>query len=266
MADSSSPEQTSPQQTSPEPHEAAAPGALPARTERATDLAVLPADGAAVIKRLRAPARRPLPDPVAIMSVAVPDAAPPYDGARAAPEPAECAAAECAAAECAAAECAAAECPVEVARAIAAVTAVTDASRASVPRPGQGQFTGHWPSQFAQVLAETLAGSRPPNQLTAWTTHQTRRRIGQLGRVLSTAHQPRVRRVIVTSPAGGVLEMAVIVGLGTRVRALAVRLERPPPAQPERDLAEADDTSQAEGPSRALPFRPARQPAAPYGW
>jgi hypothetical protein len=36
--------------------------------------------------------------------------------------------------------------------------------------------------------------------------------------------------LIITSPAGGVLEMAVVVGLGNRVRALAIRLERTPTA------------------------------------
>jgi hypothetical protein len=95
---------------------------------------------------------------------------------------------------------------------------------------------GPWPSQFAQALAETLAGTRPPSQLAPWISVQARRRIRRLSPVLSTssqanssqpyANQPRLRRVIITSPAGGVLEMTVVVGLGERVRALAVRLER----------------------------------------
>jgi len=64
-----------------------------------------------------------------------------------------------------------------------------------------------------------------------WTTEQTRRRISKLGPMLATAHQPRVRRVIVTSPASGVLEMTVILALGDHVRAVAVRLERARPGQ-----------------------------------
>jgi hypothetical protein len=75
------------------------------------------------------------------------------------------------------------------------------------------------------VLAETLAGSRPASQLAKWTTEQARRRISQLAPLLAEANRPRVRRVIVSSPAGGVLEMTVVVGFGARVRALAVRLE-----------------------------------------
>jgi hypothetical protein len=83
-----------------------------------------------------------------------------------------------------------------------------------------------WPSQFAQVLAETLAGSRPARQLTPWTTEQARRRIRQLGPMLATDQRPRVRRVMTSAPAANVLEMTAVVGFGPRVRVLALRLER----------------------------------------
>jgi len=92
------------------------------------------------------------------------------------------------------------------------------------PDPAAG-----WPSQFAQVLAETLAGSRPAQQLTPWTTEQTRRRIRQLGPMLATDQRPRVRRVMTSAPAPGVLEMTAVVGFGPRVRALALRLEHEQP-------------------------------------
>jgi hypothetical protein len=92
--------------------------------------------------------------------------------------------------------------------------------------PGAG---GGWPSQFAQVLAETLAGSRPARQLTPWTTEQTRRRIRQLGPMLATDQRPKLRRVMTSAPAAGVLEMTAVVGFGPRVRVLAVRLEREGP-------------------------------------
>jgi hypothetical protein len=94
-----------------------------------------------------------------------------------------------------------------------------------------------WPSQFAQVLTETLAGSRPPRQIVPWTTEQTRRRISQLGPLLQAAQRPRLRRVIVTSPVSGVLEMTIVVGIGPRVRAVAVRLERA--EAPEREGSRA---------------------------
>jgi hypothetical protein len=82
------------------------------------------------------------------------------------------------------------------------------------------------PSQFAQVLAETLAGARPPAQLTPWTTERARSRIRRLGPMLTANQQPRVHRVVTSQPAPGVVEMSVVVGFGGAVRALAVRLER----------------------------------------
>jgi len=84
---------------------------------------------------------------------------------------------------------------------------------------------GAWPSQFAQVLAETLAGERSAQQLTPWTTEQTRRRIRQLGPSLTSRQRPHVRRVMTSAPAPGVLEMTAVVRFGPAVRILAVRLE-----------------------------------------
>jgi hypothetical protein len=86
-----------------------------------------------------------------------------------------------------------------------------------------------WPGQFAQALAETLAGARPQRQLIPWTTEQARTRIQRLGAQLSAGQQPRLRRVITCSPARDVLEMTMIVGFGPRIRAVAVRLERTDP-------------------------------------
>ena len=83
-----------------------------------------------------------------------------------------------------------------------------------------------WPGQFAQILAETLAGSRPAQQLTPWTTEQARRQIRGLEALLTTSQRPRVRRVMASAPANGVLELTAVVGFGPRVRVLALRLER----------------------------------------
>ena len=79
------------------------------------------------------------------------------------------------------------------------------------------------------VLAETLAGSRPQGQIVPWTTDQARKRIRQLGPMLAGGVQPRVRRVVTSRPTSSVVEMTVIVGFGSSVRALAVRLERDGP-------------------------------------
>lgn len=87
-----------------------------------------------------------------------------------------------------------------------------------------------WPSQFAQALAEALAGARPAQQLTPWTTEQARRRIRQLGPLLASGQRPKVRRIMTSAPAANVLEMTAVVGFGPRVRVLALRLERAPTA------------------------------------
>jgi hypothetical protein len=90
---------------------------------------------------------------------------------------------------------------------------------------------GAWPGQFAQVLAETLAGSRPERQLAPWTTEQSRRQIRQLGPLFATRERPLVRRIMTTAPASGVLELTAVVGFGPRVRVLALRLERGRPGR-----------------------------------
>ncbi len=107
-----------------------------------------------------------------------------------------------------------------------------DPGQPGTDRPGADEQGGGidgppgWPSQFAQVLAETLAGSRPARQLTPWTTEQARRRIRQLGPMLASHQRPKVRRVMTSSPAANVVEMTAVVGFGPRVRVLALRLER----------------------------------------
>lgn len=189
------------------------------------------ASAESVVCRASRPAKRlsrrrhPLPDAVAVRSIAVPQAAPPYDDDQ--PEATRIALDSSGPGQ---------RPPISGSgpsgwsvRADALSGADLRAEgpeRRSPPRDP----ASHWPSKFAQVLAETLAGSRPPSQIAPWTTEQARRRIGQLGPMLATAHRPRVIRVIVTSPVSGVLELAVIVALGTRVRALAARLERVRPA------------------------------------
>src|SRR5215813_14738345 len=97
---------------------------------------------------------------------------------------------------------------------------------AARPPPGAARTAAGWQSRFAQVLAETLAGSRPPRQIVPWTTQQAREHIQRLGPRMASVQRPRVRRVVTYRPASDAMEMAVVVGFGSRVRALAVRLER----------------------------------------
>ncbi len=211
------------------------------------------------------PAReRPLPDPAAFRLCVIPDSAPPYDDEmRAGPPPAERSLAQ-------AAPGARSPGPAGSVAATGLASPMASGSPddhdepADEPaRPAGGdsepQRTGSgdgapapgeagrgpaaepgWPSQFAQVLAETLAGSRPARQITPWTTERARTHIRRLGPLLSLERQPRVRRILTSRPSTGVVEMTVVVGSGCRTRGIAVRLEhassRPAtPGRPARD-------------------------------
>ncbi len=83
-----------------------------------------------------------------------------------------------------------------------------------------------WPRQFALLLAETLAGARPVRQVLPWMSERGRHQLQRLLPLLRDEHRPRVLRVLTTTPSADVIEMTVIVLIGTRARALAVRLER----------------------------------------
>ena len=150
---------------------------------------------------------RPLPDPAAIRLCLVPDSAPPYDDEVPSGEP-------------------------DGGRQTTSGPATDRPVKGGPVKGGPvrgGSATAAapaWPSRFAQVLAETLAGSRPPRQIEPWTTQQAREHIYRLGPRMASAQRPRIRRVVTYRPASDVLEMAVVVGFGPRVRALAVRLER----------------------------------------
>jgi len=155
---------------------------------------------------------RPLPDPAAVRLCLVPDSAPPYDDELPSGEP-------------------------DRGRDTSSGPATGGpvegrpvAGRPVAGRPVAGRpvttAAPAWPSRFAQVLAETLAGSRPPRQIDPWTTQQAREDIHRLGPRMASVQRPRIRRVVTYRPASDVLEMAVVVGFGPRVRALAVRLER----------------------------------------
>ncbi len=163
---------------------------------------------------------RPLPDAASVRLYLIPDSAPPYDAEGPTGPPAT------------------------FLRAGAGPTAEEgsphprgrggsgspESPRPPAPRsrglPGSGNMSPGWPAQFAQVLAETLAGSRSPRQLVPWTTERARDRIQRLGPQLSAGQQPRVRRVVTFHPTADAMEMTVVVGFGQRVHALAVRLER----------------------------------------
>ena len=89
-----------------------------------------------------------------------------------------------------------------------------------------------WSRQFAQVIAEILAGARSPRQLAPWTTERVRDRISLLTQTLTPGQRPRIRRIVTSRPAARVVEMTVVLSFGPRSRALALRLEQLPGRQP----------------------------------
>jgi hypothetical protein len=183
----------------------------------AAPLPVALPDPVAAPTPLALPTPPALPDPAAVRLCRIPDPAPPYDGE----------AAQGSRSSAASRQGEVTGGPVGQVR-----HAAQRAGSAAATPPG-------WPSRFAQVLAETLAGTRPPGQLVPWTTEMARAHIRRLGPQLASGQQPRVRRVVTFHPTSDVMEMTVVVGFGTRVRALAVRLERadPHPRAGDRALA-----------------------------
>ena len=112
----------------------------------------------------------------------------------------------------------------------------------AAPAPGTAGPAHAWPRQFAQVIVEVLAGSRPPRQIIPWTTDRVRAQVDGLTRLLASDQRPRLRRIMTSQPAVSVVEMTMVIGFGPRSRALALRFEHRP-ARPD---------------APGLPARPAR--------
>ena len=135
----------------------------------------------------------------------------------------------------------------DLARAGRAARAGTASGAAGHTSAGQATAL---PRQFAQVIVEILAGSRPLRQTVGWTTDRVRAQIGGLTQVLASDQRPRIRRIMTSQPAASVVEMTVVVDFGPRSRALAIRFEHMParrhapglPARPERWLCTEIET------------------------
>jgi uncharacterized protein DUF6459 len=175
---------------------------------------------------------RPLPNPAAIQLFLVPDSAPPYDEEVPAGEPGG---GRFPARPPRGAESRGRD-SWPAARPGRDEDPPNDGDSWAVASPARGERRGApavapgvppgWQNRFAQVLAETLAGARPPRQIVPWTTEEALRHIQRLGPRLASEQRPRVRRVLTSLPAPDVMEMTVVVGFGPRVKALAVRLEQ----------------------------------------
>jgi hypothetical protein len=187
----------------------------------------------------------PLPDPAAVRLHAVPDCAPPYDdelpilnaSAGQPASPGRPAASTWSPRPAAGEQPAAREQPAGTAASQSAASQSAASQSAATGQPaapphpatGQGQGQPALPGQFARVLVETLAGARPPRQLTSWTTERTRSRIQRMGPLLTAGQRPQLRRVVARHPAVDVIEMTVLLSVGPQIKALAVRLEHTAP-------------------------------------
>ena len=157
--------------------------------------------------------RRPLPDPSAVQLRPVPSTAPPYDDELLPASPA-------------------APGPRPPATGRPAPSGPPRPARPPGPAGPPATDRPAFATQFAQVLVESLAGTRPPRQLSTWTTERAKSRIQRMGPLLTAGHRPQLRRVVAYRPAPDVIEMTVIIAVGPRTRAVAIRLEHIPPPHP----------------------------------
>ena len=89
-----------------------------------------------------------------------------------------------------------------------------------------------WPRQFAVLLAESLTGARPVRQVLPWLSQRGTAHLYRLLPRFSGGPAARVQRILTTQPSAGVIEMTLIVMVGPRTRALAVRLTQAKPTPP----------------------------------
>jgi Family of unknown function (DUF6459) len=105
------------------------------------------------------------------------------------------------------------------------------AAQAAEGRRAEAAAAAAWPTQIAQAIVETLAGTRPLRQIFPWTTEGTQARIKRLSARYGTDTRPRIQRVLTSRPSARAMELTVIAGFGTRTRALAMRFEHVPARQ-----------------------------------
>jgi hypothetical protein len=78
---------------------------------------------------------------------------------------------------------------------------------------------------IAQLVLDVLTGARPYHQLAGRTTPALFERLESLTARLSVRSTPRLGTVRVYEPEPGVAEVAAVATIGSRVQALALRLE-----------------------------------------
>jgi hypothetical protein len=101
-------------------------------------------------------------------------------------------------------------------------------------RAGEQADGGHaWSRQFALLLAESLTGARPVRQILPWLSQRGTVHLYRLLPRFNGGLGARVQRIMTAQPSPDVIEMTLIVAVGPRTRALAVRLARAEPTPPQ---------------------------------
>lgn len=76
-----------------------------------------------------------------------------------------------------------------------------------------------------RAIVEALSGVRPVAHLANWTTPRLQSDLERSVAQLSERHRGQVRSVRVSEPRPGVAEVSAVISRGTRVAALALRME-----------------------------------------
>lgn len=112
-------------------------------------------------------------------------------------------------------------------------TSVSAPGRSGLPSPRPGDPGDQvWPRQFAVLLTEALTGDRPTRQVLPWLSERGRGHLRRLRPLFGDGQRARIHRVMTTLPSPDVVEMTLIVAIGPRIRALAVRLALAPTSTP----------------------------------
>ena|SRR5690625_289198 len=97
----------------------------------------------------------------------------------------------------------------------------------STAEPDELPDPGRWTARLAQAIVESLYGPRPIQQLIRWTDERVYRGLAHLAASRPPASRnlaPKIRAVRLSRVNAHVAEASVVVQLGQRCRALALRL------------------------------------------
>ncbi|MDA8371555.1 MAG: Rv3235 family protein [Nocardiopsaceae bacterium] len=79
-------------------------------------------------------------------------------------------------------------------------------------------------SRLSQLMAEVLAGERPPAQMRPLLSQGAYDLLLRRAGVYASHHRPRIRRALLRMQEPDVTEVSAVVDYGTRCRALALRV------------------------------------------